>query len=256
MRPMDNESEPTPGSPVILIPAYNPSAELEIFVGELIKSFSRIVVVDDGSTKGLEFFDAIRDLPGVELLRHQINRGKGAALKTGFRHIGNVDTVTADADGQHAVRDVIKVARALNSHRGGLVLGVRAFKGEVPFRSRFGNFWTRLFFFLFSSVYVSDTQTGLRGIPAGLTEKISSLPGDGYEYEMAMLTNVRIHPEKPLEVPIETIYEAGNGSSHFSPLADTVKIYRAMFAELRRQRKLGKPIPPPSIPGSIRRNSD
>lgn len=222
---------------VILIPAYNPSKTLKHFVHKLKNHFSRIVIVNDGSTQGLDVIDEISRLAGVEILTHPQNRGKGAALKSGFNRIGKIDTITADADGQHAVHDIIKVAQALKHHRDGLVLGVRTFKGNVPLRSRFGNFWTKIFFFIFTALWIKDTQTGLRGIPAELMEKIINLPGNGYEYEMAVLTNTKSHRQKPLQVPIDTIYEKNNASSHFSPLSDTVKIYRAMFAELIRLKR-------------------
>ncbi len=226
-----------PENPVILIPAYNPGQNMTDFIRELSGYFGRIVVVDDGSTEGKALFDEIGGINGCKVLRHEINRGKGAALKTGFAFIGEKDTITADADGQHSIHDIVKVAKALASCRNGLVLGVREFKGDVPFRSKFGNFWTRIFFFLLTGLDVKDTQTGLRGIPSGLIERIRAIEGDRYEYEMAMLADAKTHAEKPTLVTIDTIYRDNNASSHFRPLADTVRIYRTLIARLCRQRK-------------------
>lgn len=213
----------------VLIPAYNPDEKLLALLPCLKERFARIVLVNDGSTSGTEIFT--RAAPYVEtILVHEQNRGKGAALKTGFAYIGDgSDVITADADGQHTPEDIAKVAEALKTHREGLVLGVRSFSGKVPFRSRFGNTWTRWLFFLMTGLMVRDTQTGLRGISSGLIGRVASIPGDRYEYEMAMLADARHHDEKPLQIPIETIYIEENATSHFNPLLDTIRIYRRLL---------------------------
>lgn len=215
--------------PVALIPAYNPPARLLEVVDGLRRRFRRIVIVDDGSTEGL---DVLRKAEAEveKVLRHDVNRGKGAALKTGFDYIGEENVVTVDADGQHAIEDIVRVAAAVSAGRRRLVLGARGFTGRVPLRSRFGNFWARWLFFLTAGIYLRDTQTGLRGIPASLIRRVRALPGERYEYEAAMLADVRNHDEKPLEIPISTVYIDGNSSSHFRPLADAVRIYRSFIA--------------------------
>ena len=218
------------GSPVaILIPAYNPDEKLLKLLSRLRERFGRIVLVDDGSTSGRDVIE--KAAPLVEkVLVHERNRGKGAALKTGFKYIGgSADVITADADGQHTPEDIEKVAAALAAQRRGLVLGVREFSGKVPFRSRFGNFWTRLVFFLMTGLAVRDTQTGLRGIPSALVKRVAAIPGGRYEYEMAMLADARHHDERPVQIPIETIYIESNATSHFSPLRDSLRIYRSLF---------------------------
>jgi glycosyltransferase involved in cell wall biosynthesis len=218
----------------ILIPAYNPDARLVELAAALRDRAFQILVVDDGSTTGCDVFQRLaRD--GFSVLRHTVNQGKGAALKTGLawlaeNHPETPVIVTADADGQHRPDDIARVAEEAVKHPQALTLGVRAFTGKVPFRSRFGNWWTRVFFFLSTGLWIRDTQTGLRGIPAALSERIRTLPGDRYEYEMAMLTDAKRHPAPPVQIPIETVYIAENASSHFSPLRDTIRIYRAMLS--------------------------
>lgn len=214
--------------PVILIPAYNPDEKLLALLPELREKFDSIVIVDDGSTTGKEIFSQAAQY-AQKIIVHERNRGKGAALKTGFAYIGNRDVITVDADGQHKLCDIEKVAAALEIQREGLVLGVRSFTGKVPFRSRFGNFWTRLFFFLMTGLAVRDTQTGLRGIPANLIKRIAAIPGNRYEYEMAMLADAKEHPSRPVQIPIETVYIDENATSHFNPLLDTIRIYRSLI---------------------------
>jgi len=217
----------------VLIPAYQPGEELVRLVDALRGTFGHVVVVDDGSTEGHEAFEAIRGNVAA-LIRHETNRGKGAALKTGFAWIRTnlpdiAGVVTADADGQHTPDDIRKVAAATLSRKGGIVLGVRAFEGSVPWRSRFGNWWTRTFFRLLTGLSVSDTQTGLRGIPVGMLERIEKIRGDRYEYETRMLADSRKHREPPLQIPIRTVYIRGNRSSHYRPFVDTLRTQAALW---------------------------
>lgn len=224
------------GRPVVLIPAYNPGSRLVDLVEALAAVFPRIVVVDDGSETGLDAIERVGRIV-EKVLRHPSNRGKGAAIKTGLAYIGEADVITADADGQHAPADIVKIADALKAHRDGLVLGVRDIGRDMPLRSRFGNFWTRIWFFVFAGLWVNDTQTGLRGIPASLVRRVASLPGERYEYEMTMLADARNHPSRPFEVRIKTLYFDGNSASHFNPLMDTVRIYRALvFSRFANRR--------------------
>ncbi len=216
-------------SVTILIPAYNPDEKLLQLLAELKSKFPRIVLVNDGSETGLDIFTQAAS--SVEtILVHATNRGKGAALKTGLAYLGEgSDVVTVDADGQHTPTDIEKIAQALTTQRNGLVLGVRAFSGNVPLRSRFGNFWTRWVFFLMTGLMIRDTQTGLRGIPSALVSRLAAIPGERYEYEMAMLADAKNHDAKPVQIPIETIYINENQTSHFNPLKDTIRIYRSLL---------------------------
>lgn len=212
----------------ILIPAYNPDEKLLKLLAELQGQCERIVLVNDGSTVGKDIFEKARPMVDA-ILVHEVNRGKGAALKTGFNHIKDDDVITADADGQHTPQDIAKVAEALKSQREGLVLGVREFSGKVPFRSLFGNMWTRWVFFFMTGLMIRDTQTGLRGIPKELLSRVAEIPGDRYEYEMAMLADCKHHLARPVQVGIQTIYIEGNATSHFNPLLDTIRIYRSLI---------------------------
>jgi putative flippase GtrA len=159
-----------------------------------------------------------------------VNLGKGAALKTGMNHAACASpeaagVVTADADGQHAVADVLKTARALAERRTHLVLGTRGFAGDVPLRSRLGNTITRAVMRAVSGESLADTQTGLRGIPMAFVPELLRSRVSGYEFELEMLMSCR-HSGRPItQVPISTIYIDGNRSSHFNPLRDSMRVY-------------------------------
>lgn len=222
----------------IVIPVCDPDAvRFPPLVRRLRVDFAHVVVVDDGSAEGREAFDAVRgDVDAV--LVHETNRGKGAALRTAFAWVQEklprlAGVVTVDGDGQHDPEDVHRVAEELaREPNGGLVLGVRSFSGNVPFRSRLGNFWTRGLFRLVTGLSVSDTQTGLRGIPAALLPRLLAIPGDRYEYEIRMLADARRHPAPPREVSVRTIYLDGNASSHYRPLRDTFRTQLALWGTL------------------------
>lgn len=227
---------------IIVIPSYEPSTGLCDLVKALKKDFRHVIVVDDGSNSAEHVFAELSRAGEVTILRHDTNRGKGAALKTAFAYIlangpGAAGVVTVDADGQHLVEDVRRVAAGTLDHPDRLTLGVRSFSGKVPFRSRLGNLWTRIEFFLLTGVHILDTQTGLRGIPASWLPDMLALDGERYEYESAMLVFGAKAEMKPAQIPISTVYLDGNGSSHFRPLADTLKTQSALISSALRIRR-------------------
>ena len=161
-----------------------------------------------------------------------MNQGKGQALKTAFQFIKEQNSygtvVTADADGQHKIWDIFRTANKASENPNKLILGVRAFTGKVPLRSRFGNSLTKALFKLQTGVGVTDTQTGLRAFTTNLIPFMLKIEGQRYEYEMNMLLEASKEYEI-LEVPIETVYINDNEGSHFRPIRDGLMIYKNIF---------------------------
>jgi putative flippase GtrA len=222
---------------IVLVPAYEPDSRLLALLDALRATApeAHLLVVDDGSGGAFApVFDAARRR-GCTVLTHPVNRGKGAALKTGFRfvveHAPGEDVVCADSDGQHRPDDVLRVAAHVRDGAD-LVLGVRGFTGAVPLRSRFGNALTRALFRLATGRDVRDTQTGLRGYATGLLPWLLTVPGERFEYEVnALLQAVR--RGLPLDqVDIATIYLEGNASSHFRPVLDSARVYAPLLTFL------------------------
>ena len=217
----------------LLIPAYNPQPVLLDLINQAInQKIKHIVVINDGSInpQSLSLFDSLRTDSRIVVLDHPHNIGKGAALKTGFKYIALyladcVGVVTADADGQHVIDDILKVGQTLIKDPNNLVLGVRAFDNGVPFRSKIGNVVTRWVFKKITGLTITDTQTGLRGI--GLINKpiYLEIPSNRYEFELDMLLISNSNGIKITEVPTKTIYLNNNKSSHFSPFFDSMRIY-------------------------------
>ena len=223
---------------IILIPAYQPDGSLVDLVRSLRSAAPDlvIVVVDDGSgPRYRPLFSDVVTLGGV-LIGSQINQGKGAALKAGFGFIEEQlpghDVVCADADGQHSVLDILRVAEHVGHRRDAMVLGMRTFAGSVPARSRLGNSATRLLFRLSTGRRLRDTQTGLRGYPSTMLGWLRTVKGDRYEYELNLLLEACAAGIPIESIDIATIYLHDNSSSHFRPLADSVRIYRHLLAFL------------------------
>ena len=216
-----------------LIPAYQPDEKLITLLEELsAKTEYLIVVINDGSRKECDvIFEEAKKYSTV--ISHEVNKGKGAALKTGISYIfENTDCdgiVTLDADGQHTVVDTKKTVDALIEHPDSFVIGGRSFTGNVPFKSRNGNAITRFVFKISTGVSVYDTQTGLRAFSRKVIEELGELEGDRYEYEMNVLLECTRRAIPIYEIPIETIYIEENKSSHFNPLKDSWKIYKLIF---------------------------
>ena len=218
----------------VLVPAYNPDGKLVDLINSLHPVFANIVVVDDGSKEESQSVFEVVSRKVRVLLKHPANLGKGCALKTGIAWVKEnlpdvLGIVTADADGQHKPSDISHVADVLEKSKDALVLGVRTFAKGVPFRSVFGNLWSRFFFRILAGFYVSDTQTGLRGIPREMFSRMLRVDGERYEYELRMLAYARCLGRGPVEVPIETVYLDNNSSSHFRIFRDTWSTQMALF---------------------------
>ena len=227
---------------VALIPAYEPDSRLPAFADKLAQEgFKRVVVVDDGSGERYRgVFDALAEKPFCVVLRHERNRGKGAALKTGFGFI--LDrcpethvVVTADSDGQHAPEDCRRVAEAVRNDDSVVALGCRSFRLKaVPFRSWIGNRWSSATFGLMYGLWLPDTQTGLRAFPRNMLQMLIDVRGDRFEYEIGVLIAVARRGVRVATVQIRTIYENGNAGTHFSPLKDAFRINWRVLSDFFR----------------------
>lgn len=216
----------------VIIPSLNPNKKLIKLVNDLNElGLKNIVIINDGSAHSYdEIYDECKKI-GCFLVTYEINRGKGYALKEGYKYVlENLEdveyVVTADSDGQHLPKDIKRVCDMLDTENDKVVIGVRNFKAkDVPFRSRLGNNFSSMFFRIFTGRLCSDTQTGLRGIPRKHLSKALEIEGNRYEYEMNFLMDLAIKKIDVIEVPIATVYEDNNKESHFRPIVDSIRIY-------------------------------
>ena len=222
----------------VLIPSLSPDEKLPAYVEELIKAqYGLILVIDDGSAPEYQpIFDRIAGWPGCHVLHHEVNRGKGAALRTGFayilEHTDLEGVITADSDGQHTVADTSKLAEKLQPETAELLLGSRDFSRhstQVPPKSRVGNRITSAVFALLYGQYLPDTQTGLRAMNRPMLKDCLEITGDRFEYEMNQLIWCSRNHVPMTVVPIETVYHNENQGTHFHPIRDSWRIYKLIL---------------------------
>lgn len=222
----------------VIVPSYQPDEKLlEVVKGLTENGFRDIILVDDGGGEAYApLFEKASRFPEVTVLTHPENRGKGSALKTAFAYClkerpacGGV--ITVDGDNQHHVEDILACCERLQERPDHIILGARDFsRREVPWRSRFGNVLTKGVFRFACGIRITDTQTGLRAIPARYLGMMMEIEGSRYEYETNMLLEMKARRIPFEEVPIRTIYLNENESSHFHPLKDSLRIYRTILA--------------------------
>lgn len=221
----------------VVLPSLDPDEKLIAVVDGLLEvGFTDIILVNDGSkAENLHYFtDLAAAHPEIHLLHHEVNKGKGAALKNAFHWFlenrpDALGVVTVDGDNQHHREDT-KACALRMLETGNLVLGCRDFSGEdVPARSSAGNRITSFVFKVFVGMKLSDTQTGLRAIPTKALKTLANIKGERFEYETNMLLAMKDHKIPYEEVKIRTVYIEENKSSHFHAIKDSWRIYKLIF---------------------------
>ena len=211
----------------VLIPTLDPKERFTEVIDKLINNgFNNIVVVDDGSSNK----EVINKINDIKILTHNVNMGKGAALKTGFNYINNLDVkgvITLDDDLQQDIEDIKKICDLFLDNQG-VYFGVRLFEG-APFIRKYSN---KLTSYIFKKIYkedIKDTQTGLRLFPIYMLKELIKISGNGFEYEMNVLKFLAINNIKINQISIQTIYFKEKNSSHYNALTDSFKIYKQLF---------------------------
>ena len=216
-----------------VVPAYNPGEALAGVV-EGIKRYiqpEHIVVVDDGSTDGTSRL--ARSL-GVELVRHDVNRGKGEALKSGFEHLlsqGEVEALfTIDADAQHDPDEIPSFVEAFRAGHGDLLVGNRMSGREgMPLIRVFTNIVTSAVVSALARCRIEDSQSGYRLIRGDVIRNID-LVTSRYETESEILIKSARIGAVISAVPIRSIY--GTEESTIHPVRDTIRFFVLVFRGL------------------------
>ncbi len=223
----------------IVIPSYEPDDRLIALLSDLDgKGMGPVIIVNDGSSEEYDPIFAkaepIIARLGGKLISYRPNRGKGRALKTAFEYIAEnmpeaVGCVTADSDGQHTPDCIASIIDKLVDNPLSLILGVRVFnKKDIPWKSWFGNTVTIKVFSYVAGMHVSDTQSGLRGIPFKFMKELIDIKGERFEFETQMLLECAGRYDL-IEIPIKTIYESKeNHQTHFRPVVDSMRIYKIL----------------------------
>lgn len=222
---------------VFLIPSLDPDERLVRTVeGMLSAGVGRVLLVNDGSSQSNMWpFEKLKAHPEVTVIGYEENQGKGYALKYGFTYVlenmeNVLGVVTCDGDGQHLATDCLKVATALQE-RDEFIFGCRNFKDKtVPLHNKLGNKISIFMYNFFCSIKLSDTQTGLRGIPFRYLKSLVKIEGARFEYETNTLIYMTNEELPYSEVAINTVYEEGsNDRSHFKVFKDSASIYKLIL---------------------------
>lgn len=221
----------------VILPSLDPDAKFTRVVEGLVENgFQHVVIVDDGSSAERQrFFEEAARHPECTVIHHGVNKGKGRALKTAFDHVRRElpeleGVITIDGDGQHLLPDIVACAERMLAEGDKVVLGCRDFDSPgVPPRSVAGNKTTNRLFKLFYGITISDTQTGLRAIPARFLDRFCEMEGERFEYETNMLLQMKKQHIVFVEQPIATVYDPEDYSSHYNAFKDSWRILKIML---------------------------
>ena len=186
-----------------IIPAHNEEKNIEQVVKSTKKHAGKVVVVDDGSKDRTA---QLAENAGAIVLRHIINLGKGAALKTGCDYAfskGAKHIVALDADAQHNPDDIPRFAEKLKNHD--IVFSYRKYSRQMPAVLRFGNMFISEAASILYNVDLNDTQSGFRAFSKKAYKKIRWNASD-YSMESEMISRAGKQKLKYVQIPIETIY--------------------------------------------------
>ena len=223
----------------IVIPAFNEVATIRALAEAVLAHCPRLAVVDDGSDDGTG--DSLAGLP-LTLIRHEENRGKAAALSSGFAWAlaeGADAVITLDGDGQHRPQDIARLLAVAAAHPGALVVGARLVGREDSPRARqranrIADFWIGWA----AGRALPDSQSGFRAYPARLLEGLAPLhqTAIGFTFESEVLICAPRQGFELIAVPIPALYHQAGRRSHFRPISDITRIVVMVAAHLLRSR--------------------
>jgi len=192
----------------IVIPVFNEAAVIrDVLEGVKKYGWSQILVVDDAS--GDKTSEEAGKVSGVQVFRHKVNRGKGAATKTGIeaaKLLNAAVIVTMDGDGQHDPGDIEKLARPIFAGKYDVALGTRLKSHQgMPKRKVLANYIGNILTWLLYGIWVTDSQSGMRAYSIHAASMIRT-KADRYEYESEVLREIHDQKLSYVEVPIKAIY--------------------------------------------------
>jgi glycosyltransferase involved in cell wall biosynthesis len=210
----------------VLIPTYNNAGSISQVVNDVSGYTRNILIVNDGSTDGTA--ELIAGFPLVQVLNYSPNRGKGWALRQGFKFasgLGYKYAITIDSDGQHYAEDLPLFVTDLETNGDAIILGARNMdQSSVPGKSSTGNKISSFWFQVETGVKTSDTQTGYRLYPIYLLSTRKWITRK-YEFEIEVLVRSSWRGIAIRSVPVKVYYAPKEERvSHFRPIKDFTRI--------------------------------
>jgi glycosyltransferase involved in cell wall biosynthesis len=220
-----------------IIPAFNEEIPIGSVVISTLKHVDHVIVVDDGSD---DRTSEIAGIAGAEIIKHHENQGKGAALKTGFDSIIDVDiVVTLDGDGQHNPEEIPKLIKPIIDGEADIVNGSRYLVNnddDTPVYRRLGQSVLDNVTNLNSGLKVTDSQSGFRAF-ASYTIPAFRFNQNGFSIESEMLTDAANFGSRIREVEIEANYDNGNNHTE-NPLSHGLGVLVGIIQDMEFNRPL------------------
>ncbi|MBU2651998.1 MAG: DUF2062 domain-containing protein [Bacteroidetes bacterium] len=209
----------------VIIPTYNNDRFIRSVIESTLHYTEDIIVVNDGSTDSTGLI--LRNMP-VEVLSFPKNRGKGFALRAGFRlakERGFRYAITLDSDGQHDPADIPRFLEKLRDNPGSLIVGARNMDQEgIPSKSSFGHRFSNFWYHLETGIALPDTQSGFRLYPLEELGKMRFF-SRRYEFEIEILVRAAWKGISVLHVPVSVDYNPeGERITHFRPFIDFSRV--------------------------------
>ncbi len=209
----------------VLVPTYNNEKTLKRVIDGILQYTCDIIIVNDGSTDSTPVI--LYDYPEIKIIHLPKNKGKGNALKTGFREAektGYSYAITIDSDGQHYPDDIpVFVEALLKEDQDVLLIGNRNMaQDRIPKKSSFGNRFSNFWFWFETGIKLEDTQSGYRLYPLHKIPRTYFTPKFEFEIEIIVRTAWRHIPVK--NVPVKVLYDPLERVSHFRPFKDFTRI--------------------------------
>lgn len=211
----------------ILIPTYNNENTLKRVIDGVLGYTKAIIIINDGSTDSTS--DILGNYPNITQVHLPKNKGKGNALRVGFKHALDLDydfALTIDSDGQHFPEDIEVFVNALENSetKDVLFIGSRDMNQEgVPSKSSFGNKFSNFWFWVETGIKLNDTQSGYRLYPIRKLKDVKLITNK-FEFEIEVIVKAAWRDVEVKNIPVKVLYDESERVSHFRPFKDFTRI--------------------------------
>ncbi|GAA3593061.1 DUF2062 domain-containing protein [Flavivirga amylovorans] len=211
----------------VLIPTYNNDRTLKRVIDGVLQFTEHIIIVNDGATDTTS--QILEGYSQLEQIHIEKNKGKGNALRMGFKHaetLGYHFAITIDSDGQHFPEDIPTFVDELekSDDKNILLIGARNMsQKDVPKKSSFGNKFSNFWFWAETGIKLQDTQSGFRMYPLKALKKLKFFTSK-FEFEIEVIVKSAWSGVDVKNIPVRVLYDETERVSHFRPFKDFTRI--------------------------------
>jgi len=210
----------------VIIPTYNNNQTIQQVIRDVLEYTNQVIVVNDGSTDNTK--EILREFKQIDVVSYSRNKGKGYALRQGFKAAWNKGyeyAITIDSDGQHFASDLPTFIQAIDENPNTIIIGNRNMEQEgIPGKSSFGNRFSNFWFKFETGIKIPDTQSGYRLYPLKPLSKMFFFTKK-YEFEIEVIVRAAWKGVKVSDVPIQVYYAPIESRvSHFRPFRDFSRV--------------------------------